>query len=110
MMHTHTQHMNNVAASLLVRFFSHFTLRLHGTQCDLHSYGVIMENIFPVESSCIAETYDLKGSTYKRSVVSPTKHSHPSPFAPVQDVMDQKSPKPNTEKRRKRKSGDWTRC
>lgn len=63
------QHMNNVAASLLVRFFSHFTLRLHGTQCDLHSYGVIMENIFPVESSCIAETYDLKGSTYKRFVM-----------------------------------------
>lgn len=70
--HTHKQHMNNVAASLLVRFFSHFTLRLHGTQCDLHSYGVIMENIFPVESSCIAETYDLKGSTYKRSAASPT--------------------------------------
>ena len=60
------QHMNNVAASLLVRFFGHFTLKLHGSQCDLHSYGVIMENVFPVEPKFISATFDLKGSTYKR--------------------------------------------
>ena len=62
------QHMSNVAASLLVRFFAHFTLKLHGSQCDLHSYGVIMENVFPVDPMYISATFDLKGSTYKRFV------------------------------------------
>ena len=40
--------MSNVAASLLVRFFVHFTLKLHGSQCDLHSYGIIMENVYKI--------------------------------------------------------------
>ena len=67
--------MNNVSASLLVRFFGHFTLRLHGTQCDLRAFGVIMENVFPIESIYIAETFDLKGSTYKRFVHTSQHHA-----------------------------------
>lgn len=57
--------MSSVSASLLVKFFSHFTLK-RTSGSGFNAYVVIMENIFPPDRTSVTECFDLKGSTYKR--------------------------------------------